>query len=316
MKINYVSYLNPFEYAGGGEVILKRLIEIGRKLGHEIKVSSVYKSLKIDIFKNADLFFLADIYNNPTRFKRFFNKNFIKNIIHNERYIHFDNAYCDVCDLSYLPCNGQIKETNCSYKPKWTFWLSKKCFRNSTRVLYKNSMLNVFLSPLHREIVQKILGKDIVGNYYECKPIIDPKRFYDQKVERDIDNLFVGVICEAKGIKNMKKRFPDGNITMIGKTGNGEDENFGKRLGYIPYKEMPKYFNRANNFIFLPRWPEPQGRVVVEAALCGCNLICNDNVGALSFPFDIKNPTNFSNAEEEFWEIVEKIQLKDIKENT
>lgn len=313
MKINYVSYLNPFEYSGGGESILRELLEMGRKMGHEIKISSIYDTNKINIFKEADFFFLADINNRPTRFiprrlKQFFNENFIQNIIQNEKYIHFDDAYCDVCDLAYLPCNGQIEDIKCPHKSKWIFWLSQKCFRNSANVLYKNSMLNVFLSPLHRKIVQKILGKDIVGNYYECKPIIDSKRFYDQKLERDIDNLFVGVICEAKGLKNMKKRFPDGNIKMIGKTREGEDKYFGKRLGYIPYEKMPKYFNRSKNFIFLPRWPEPQGRVVVEAALCGCNLICNDNVGALSFPFDIKNPTNFSNAKEEFWEIVEKIQ--------
>jgi hypothetical protein len=63
--------------------------------------------------------------------------------------------------------------------------------------------------------------------------------------------------------------------------------------------------NRAKNFVFLPRWPEPQGRVVVEAALSGCNLIVNENVGALSFPFDISNPENIRNAEELFWEELE-----------
>jgi hypothetical protein len=63
--------------------------------------------------------------------------------------------------------------------------------------------------------------------------------------------------------------------------------------------------NRAKNFVFLPRWPEPQGRVVIEAALCGCNLITNDHVGATSFPFDISDSSNFQNATEEFWEAIE-----------
>ena len=316
MKINYVAYLDPFEYGGGGELTWRRLLEVGTELGHKIKVSSVYKSVKIDIFKKADLFLLANIYNNPVRFKprrlkRFFDKDFIKNIIRNEKYIHFDNAYCDVCDLpGYLPCNGLIRGQECPFKRRWTFWLSKKCFRNSTRDLYKYSILNVFLSPFHRKTVQKMLEEDIVGDYYECKPVIDYRKFYDQKIERHIDNLFVGVICEAKGLNNMKKQFPDGNIVMIGKTKKGEDKKFGKRLGYVPYEEMPTYYNRTRNFVFLPRWPEPRGRAVLEAALCGCNLICNDSVGALSFPFDIRDPKRFSNAEEEFWEIVESYSQK------
>jgi hypothetical protein len=67
--------------------------------------------------------------------------------------------------------------------------------------------------------------------------------------------------------------------------------------------------NRAKHFVFLPRWPEPQGRVVTEAALCGCQLITNQNVGATSFPFDIANPANFAGANDEFWDAIEKISL-------
>jgi hypothetical protein len=63
--------------------------------------------------------------------------------------------------------------------------------------------------------------------------------------------------------------------------------------------------NRAKNFVFLPRWPEPQGRVVVEAALSGCKLIVNENVGAMSFPFDIANPENMKDSKRIFWEELE-----------
>jgi len=47
----------------------------------------------------------------------------------------------------------------------------------------------------------------------------------------------------------------------------------------------------------------------VEAAMCGCNLITNKNVGATSFPFDIANPANFAGAGEEFWEAIEHIKI-------
>jgi hypothetical protein len=63
--------------------------------------------------------------------------------------------------------------------------------------------------------------------------------------------------------------------------------------------------NRAKNFVFLPRWPEPQGRVVSEAALCGCNIIGNENVGALSLGIDLSDPRNYGKEEEKFWMALE-----------
>jgi len=65
--------------------------------------------------------------------------------------------------------------------------------------------------------------------------------------------------------------------------------------------------NRAKNFVYLPRWPEPQGRVVVEAALSGCNLIVNENVGAMSFPFDISVAENVEDSATIFWDELESI---------
>jgi hypothetical protein len=73
----------------------------------------------------------------------------------------------------------------------------------------------------------------------------------------------------------------------------------------IPYHEVPILMNRAKSFVFLPRWPEPQGRVVIEAALCGCRLITNDRVGATSFPFDISRIDHFKGATADFWDKIE-----------
>ncbi|MEI8631928.1 hypothetical protein P4S72_07170 [Vibrio sp. PP-XX7] len=48
----------------------------------------------------------------------------------------------------------------------------------------------------------------------------------------------------------------------------------------------------------------------MEAALCGCNMITNENVGATSFDFDISNEDNLQGAVEEFWEYIMKINLR------
>lgn len=105
----------------------------------------------------------------------------------------------------------------------------------------------------------------------------------------------------------MRRSFPDGNITLIGKRMPGVDPSFGNQIGFVPYEEVPIYMNRAKNFVFLPRWPEPQGRVVVEAAMCGCNLVVNGNVGALSFDFDLRDPRNYEGAAADFWGTLEQV---------
>ncbi len=78
-------------------------------------------------------------------------------------------------------------------------------------------------------------------------------------------------------------------------------------MGEKSYDDIPNYLNKTKNFVFKPRWPEPQGRVVVEAALCGCNLDLNDNVGAKTFEFDISVPENYENAADEIWNKLEQL---------
>jgi glycosyltransferase involved in cell wall biosynthesis len=185
--------------------------------------------------------------------------------------------------------------------------LGKSCFAQNDLVqdLFKNSLTNIFVSPLHREITEKVLGFPLLGSSIILKPIISTEDFVNKNQRRDIEYLFVGVISEAKGINNIRNRFGNTNIALAGKIHPGTFLDFGHYLGEIPYSEMPALMNRAINFVYLPRWPEPQGRVVVEAALSGCNLITNENVGATSFPFDISDPSNLQKSEEEFWTSIE-----------
>ena len=63
---------------------------------------------------------------------------------------------------------------------------------------------------------------------------------------------------------------------------------------------------RARTFVFHPRWPEPFGRVVAEAALSGCELDTNDNVGALSYGVDLRDAAVYS-AAPDFWLAIESL---------
>lgn len=320
MKINYVGYFDPLTYGGGGEMIMRSLIETGKARGHEFTVSTVRPG-RMEYTPSATLDFIADVFNYPGTLKslgawRDFPNGFIDDIALNRSFVHLNNAYVDVCNLGYLPCSGNSLPV-CPHKSSAQVLrnlaakdFSTDCFVQRPLVsdLFRRSKLNLFLSPLHYRTSYNLLGLKNEVPAFVMKPVIDGSMFFNRHRERDINYLFVGVIGEAKGLAAMRERFYGEDIHFIGKVLPGARLDFGTHHGHIPYERVPEFMNRAKNFVFLPRWPEPQGRVVIEAALCGCNLITNDNVGATSFPFDISNIENFQNTTDEFWETVEGLQ--------
>ena len=320
MKINYISYVDPNDHQGGGEMIAMDVINAGRKRGHTFSFSTVRPSYRIEYDELADLDIVVDLFNYPGTLKSFgawrdFSDKFKENIIHRNRFIHYVNAYTDICNESYLPCSGDSIAT-CPSKSTMKFMrniavrdFSKACFSTQSYVrdFFIKSKLNIFLSPLHRDISLKVLNLDYEPPSFLLKPTVDSRRFFNQHLNRDMEYLFVGVIGEAKGLKQMRERFYNADIYFAGKLYPGTRLDFGTYLGSISYQEIPNLMNRAQNFVFLPRWPEPQGRVVIEAALCGCNLITNDLVGATSFPFDISKPENYSNSTQDLWEAMERL---------
>jgi glycosyltransferase involved in cell wall biosynthesis len=312
LRINYISYLDPFTFSGGGEVVLRSLLEWGKKnLG--IQLNIVTRKPKIENYdENADFNIFADYFNVPNSFKKQ-NVQFLKKILKEKPFIHFDNAYVDVCDLDYLPCNGVI-DKKCKYKMEERFLqkIRRGDFQNNCStsnemrsLFYQRSKLNIFVSPLHQSIHNKI-NQLSSGRQFVLRPLIDNSKFKNEHISRDIKYLYVGSINEAKGVNNLRDFFKDKKekLVMIGSNNSGEDLSFATELGFVSYDKLPSYFNRAENFIHLPRWPEPQGRTVIEAALCGCNLITNENVGATSFEFDLTDGENYQDVEKEFWDNV------------
>lgn len=246
-----------------------------------------------------------------------FDQRMLQRAAANAPFVHFTNAYVDVCNLPYLPCSGERSSDICPVKSEFS-WASRNLLlrdgssrctatHSDRRWLYSDAALNVYLSPLHERISETLLNLCEPPPTYVLPPMIDTSRFFNSGLERTIDYLFVGVISEAKGYYEMRERFADENIVMIGRCAPGINVDFGTYIDHIPYDEVPLYMNRAKNFVFLPRWPEPQGRVVTEAALCGCNIIGNENVGALSFGTDLSDPSQYKDVENDFWIRVEGI---------
>jgi glycosyltransferase involved in cell wall biosynthesis len=113
--------------------------------------------------------------------------------------------------------------------------------------------------------------------------------------------LYVGTINRAKGYENLIERFGPDRLTLVGP--NYLDEPVqGTWLGPIAYEELPEIYNRARTFAHLPKWIEPMGRTVVEAGLCGCELVLNDRVGVTSYePQDWQDPSRVGRNADRFW---------------
>jgi len=302
MNIAFLAHLNPYQTSGGGEVCLRGVLEGGRERGHHIEIFDARSSAAEIRRCRADLYFLADVYNCPWSRHRI-SPRIVKAIIREKQYIHFDNAYVDVCDMDYLPCNGDVTGEVCPFKANPLHLarrmmrmpgailrggLTRECPRTAARQLYRNSLLNVFVSPLHRRTMQKLVG-ECIGPYLEFFPPVDPALFnMEESVARDIQHLFVGAICEAKGLDEMRARFPNGDLTLAGAIAPTAKLDFGRHLGMLPAEAIPGVMRRAEALVMLPRWPEPFGRVAVEARFSGCRLVANDRVGSLSFAGDLK----------------------------
>lgn len=318
MKINYISYFDPRIHKGGGEAISMDVVNAGLERGHSFTFSVVRPRQQIQYDNSSDLDFVVDIFNYPGTFKslgawRDFPTDIKENILGRQKFIHMSNAYVDICNEPYLPCSGNAHNI-CPEKS--IFKIGKNCLAKNFKVscsaknsinkaFFTESKLNIFLSPLHLQTTLKVLALEKEVPSFVLKPTIDSTKFYNQNRDRDINYLFVGVIGEAKGLAEMRQKFANENIHFAGKIYPKTKLDFGVYHGALPYDQIPALMNRAKNFVFLPRWPEPQGRVVIEAALCGCNLITNDRVGATSFDFDIANPANFGNATTELWKRIE-----------
>jgi hypothetical protein len=300
MRINYVAHLDPYLYSGGGEQVMRKLLDAGKKRGHDIKIASRDGR---DLHDNPALWFLCDVYNCPMNRKRPIDPVVDSVVNGSTPYVHHDNAYVDLCWHDNLPCNG--KGTN-GYDCK-----TKKGICSIARAvpLYKNAIVSSFLSPLHRDVHIGALGSAILPQEKTMLylPSIEVGRFHNLQLKRDIAFLSYGGQGEAKGYHNIMKHFPKGSVIFIGgHTADLVKAGDGHWLGAVPGEMMPKILNRTQNYIHVPRWPEPFGLIVAEAALCGCNLVVNNMVGATSWNLDLKNPHAYDETLDNYWDELEK----------
>jgi glycosyltransferase involved in cell wall biosynthesis len=129
------------------------------------------------------------------------------------------------------------------------------------------------MSPLHLSEMEKHLHIKFGPKGYAYLQEIDTELFRNLNLKRTIENLYTGSINAAKGVDIIRAKYKDLAI-----------------CNNLPYEDMPEWYNSSINYVFEPRWFEPFNRGAAEAALCGCNLVTNEKVGALSFGKNLADP--------------------------
>jgi glycosyltransferase involved in cell wall biosynthesis len=279
------------------------LIEIGRRRGHQITISPWLRrraqrllrranlGRHVPVDWDADLFVLANIRNQGAR-RNHFPEEIVDRALSTGRAVILADAWVDVCTLD-LPCKGN--RDSCPVT----------CSRAFANKLYGTARVAVFVSPMQRRLIESVIDVPLPNAVIYSRPQIDTSLFRPLGLERDIDVLYVGSINEAKGYENLIERFGPDRLTFVGP--NYLDEPIqGTWLGPMAYENLPKIYNRARAFAHLPKWIEPMGRTVVEAALCGCELVLNDRVGVTSYePQDWREPSRVQVNADLFWSDLE-----------
>lgn len=176
-------------------------------------------------------------------------------LVETQKYIKYEHDYsfCRHRHAAEHDCSTECRDTLSFY----------------TR-MFKKSLLNIFLSPLHRDVYLKYMNLDLRKTHLQPSPI-NVDRFKYTGPKKNV-YLAVGEDSWHKGTDLLRKEYP--NLTFVG----GDFK--------VPYEKIHTYYKDAKYFIHKPRWMEPFGRTVAEAYCANCQLITNNNIGFLSYDWD------------------------------
>jgi len=184
--------------------------------------------------------------------------------------------------------------------------------REASRVypqVYGFTIQNIFLSPLHKRVCEKNVGRELRG---VCIPSpIDYQVFNKDGATNTKDTvIWVGSIEPHKGF--------DRFITYMTKhpKKKGYIVSFDYKEGELPAnvefvgekhgEELAEWYRKCEVLYHHPQH-EAFGRTVMEAYLCGCKLDLNENVGAMSYDWDYSNYQEVKDklqSQKLFWETI------------
>jgi glycosyltransferase involved in cell wall biosynthesis len=242
--------------SGGAEITDSYIIKAGLQLGYDITVCRP-SSLRSPLLQKSDLVIFSNCYEFP--------RPALMRIMEEKPYIVYSHD-----------------------SGRWIQVLKKN------PEMMRNALATIFLSPLHRDCFIKYL--EGAKNVLLVPPHI-PYSFFDKGESRENKIMFVGNIHDGKGVPTIidyAKKHPDMIFDFYFGRGSSYLKQQLKKLGncnligYVPKEEIYNNYNKYKYFIHIPQHQEAFGRAVGEAYLCGCELIVNERVGAMSYGWDYK----------------------------
>jgi hypothetical protein len=263
MKILFLQDLNPWATGGGAQLTDRNILVEGIRRGHNIVVitpDSPIEAYELAIFSNCVTFPMTTLLK-----------------IAQKPYIMWTHDYYFCRYRLYYPMLPKCR--NCVYIGPW-------------RKLYSESVLNFFMSPLHREGYLYAMP-EIANHPYALVPsAINPSDYQPIKQVNPKPNTVVGVnvLLDFKGKANVIKyaqEHPELSFTFAGGLeGEATLPRNSKYIGPKSQQELVQLYAESECLIHLPSQPSPADRVPVEFLIANPNgkLITNRNVGILSYP--------------------------------
>jgi glycosyltransferase involved in cell wall biosynthesis len=269
MRVLWIADFSVKDNKGGAQQTNREMIKYGRSKG--IYIKTIYKDEPIPEKLDYDVIIL----NNVTKFS--------------------------AEDLERLLDTGKC------IRYEHDYWVA-----DNMPEMYKKCKHVIFLSPLHKKTAEDKCGYKIKNSSLVPSPI-DGNVFKMGGKKEKGSVCCIGNLVKDKGSDSLLQ-FIDENCNMrfyIAGWGS-EVEEFKKRenvefLGELNRKDLIKVYQKCEYFYHRPLWSEPFGRTVVEAFLCGCHLLLNDSIGAVSWGWDYSNYEEIKKnvqSQNNFWKII------------
>jgi len=171
--------------------------------------------------------------------------------------------------------------------------------------LLGRSVLNVFISPLHRDEYRRELGVDGI-----CLPLAIDVDFFKPVPGVERKEKSVLAVRDGADIQWFIDENPDFRFTILS---DRRIDLSGDKLKVIqepPYEKMPEVYSEHEYFLYCRKDLGTGARVVFEAALCGCKVIMNEKVGHKSWGFNFEDVDGLRailrKAPYEFWREIDR----------
>jgi len=272
MQILFLQDYNFLANPGGGAELSDGLIfAYGLEIGHNVNLMTPEQAT-LDNIEAYDCLIVS----NATRFKAEF---LFEAMSRAKKTVFYAHDFWDICKWRLYKNNRETCRT--------------KCPRINTfgKQFWGNVDGAVWLSSKHRESYLFSMPELESYPYILMPSPIDITQFDIKEEIKRVPNTVIGNnILPFKGAKEILKycrAHQEYTFNFIG----AEPENISEFpsnvnfVGRVNHKDVPRLLMSHQYAIELPTTVQPFERFPCEAALAGCELIINDNVGCSSYPW-------------------------------